>query len=700
MRQFLIFIFLLATGVCHSQTQSLYREDFTDNKDQWLIKNDEVTKTEVKEDNYVITMKKDGWWWISYNSFSINHRSPFKIVTSFKFASGSSSSQFGVLWDCEDINNNRIFAVKKSGYYTVMHYSAGKEDMKKEWAKTTIKVGDGNYHRLTLHYNGTKNLYYIDSVLVAETEAWPFDVESGIGFYFHSKSSIYINHVELFQDRGPMNVVEGDFAGTKKENLGSNVNTIHTEKHPVISHDGKTLYFIREGDAQNIGENKEYEDVWYSGLDENGSWGKAMNIGAPVNNDSHNGVVAVAADNSWMVVKHVYDEKGKFKEAGFSICYREGNGWSMPKKLEVDNYYNDARYVEASMSPDGEVLVLCIERKDTHGEKDIYFSKKKADGSFSEPVNCGGVINTFADEIGPFMAADGITMYYASEGLPGYGSADVYMTRRLDDSWTNWSTPVNLGPAINGKGWDAYFSTDSKGKWAYMISDENSIGSLDIFRIELPEKARPIPLCVIKGIVYNSKTSQPMLAEITYKMIENDSLINKQFTNPGDGKFGTVLRGGFHYSIMANYAGYVGERVNIDLADIEEHAEKEVVLYLKPIEKDQSIHLNNVFFEEDKAELHYNSKAELYHVYNLMKQYPKMKILIGGHAMGGDGDAKVMQKLSEERAKVVYKFLVDLGIDKKRLQYKGYGKDKPVGTTSTMAGNSQNRCVEFTILEI
>jgi len=700
MKQILFIIAQFAALFSFSQTQSVYREDFSNNNNSWVIKNDEVTATTVSDGNYNIIFKKDEWWWLTYEWIQLDSKKPYKIITEFIFTSGSSSAQFGLTWACTDMENNYIFAVKKSGFHSVMQITAGKTTDLVKWTKSEKKVELNKSHTLTIHFDGTKNYYYLDDVKLAETESFSFPAEKGIGFYFYSKSNIKINYLDVLQDRGALNIVEGDFADTKKENLGGNVNTVHTEKHPVIAHDGKTIYFIREGDERNIGSDKGKEDIWYTELSETGDWGEAKNLGTPVNNSSHNGVISVAPDNSYMIVKHVYNEKGEYKEPGFSITYREKNGWTMPKKIEIDNYYNDADYVESSMSPDGNVLIFAIERKDTHGEKDIYFSKKKADGSFSEPVNCGGVINSFADEIGPFMAADGITMYYASEGLPGYGSSDIYMTRRLDDSWTNWSAPVNLGPAINGAGWDAYFSTDSKGKYAYMVSTENSIGSLDVFRIELPEKARPIPLALIKGTVYNSKTSEPMLAEITYRVIVNDSLLGTIYTNPSDGKFSMVLKGGYHYSISANYAGYIGERISIDLSVLEEPVEKEVTLYLKPIEKDQSIQLNNIFFEENSAELHYLSKAELHHVYNLMKEYPKMRILIGGHAMKADGDPRGYKKLSEERAKTVYQHLVKMGIDKKRLEYKGFGYEKPVGDVTTGAGNAQNRSVEFTILEM
>jgi outer membrane protein OmpA-like peptidoglycan-associated protein len=519
------------------------------------------------------------------------------------------------------------------------------------------------------------------------------------GFHFQNKGHVQIDNLQLLQDRGKINLVQDAFTNAKKENLGTKVNTIHYEKSPLITHDGKTLYFVRSGDPNNTG-NPENDDIWYTTLDNLGQWTEAQNIGKPLNNSGHNTIIALTSDHNTAFVKHHYDQSGEYEGQGFSITQRNAKGWNVPQKIIVPNYYNNSKYTEATVSPDGKVLLFTAQRDDTHGGKDIYVSKQNPDGSWSEPINAGTEINSFGNETGPFIAGDGKTLYFASNGHPGFGDMDIFMSRRLDDSWTKWSTPLNLGNTINTEGWDAYFTVDAKGEWAYMTSNENSIGNLDIFRIKLPKQAKPEPVAIIHGYVYNAKTNKPLMSEISFHVLENDSTLGKIYTNPSDGSFTIILKEGFHYNILANYPGYIAERYNLDLSQLNEYTEKQITLYLKPIEVNQSITLNNIFFAPDQAVLLYESRCELHHVARIMKEHPTMHIMIGGHTEIAQGYEKYHQKLSEDRAKAVYHFLHHhLGVDKHRMSYKGFGYSKPIYNTTDKALNAQNRRVDFTIVK-
>src|SRR5690606_40006543 len=126
------------------------------------------------------------------------------------------------------------------------------------------------------------------------------------------------------------------------------------------------------------------------------------------------------------------------------------------------------------------VLILSVQRLDTQGDKDLYVSFMQADGFWSEPRNIGKVVNTAAYEGSPFIAADGKTLYFTTTGKSGYGDGDIFMTKRLDDTWLNWSEPVNLGPEINTEQWDGFFTVPASGDYAYFSSTENSLGQEDI----------------------------------------------------------------------------------------------------------------------------------------------------------------------------------------------------------------------------
>lgn len=691
--------FLLLVNQLFAQSQSLYREDFTTNSGAWPLYKEATYTAEVTGGAYAINLKKEGMYWWIWKPVTINPSKPFAIHVSFTLKGVSKTGHFGIAWNVKNDKNNYTFAVSREGKHGLFETKEGSYDYKVKWTPSAKKVQMETNHVLKLKSDGSNYTFFLDDVQLCQVPFFKFAFDKSVGFFVENTINVQVDYLEVFQDRGTINAVTGtDLGVVKKENLGANINTAYPEKKPTISHDGKHLYFTRSDDPQNIGTDKS-DDIWYAELGDEGLFGKAINLGRPVNNKNNNSCIGVARDNSWIMLKGQYDANGEYSKQGFSIAHRNGSGWNNPVNIEVKNFYNNNQYQEACINPDGDVLLFAIEREDSYGDKDLYVSKKMSDGSWSEPVNCGGVINSFAAEIGPFIAGDGKTVYFASEGHPGYGDADVFMSVRLDDTWTNWSTPVNLGPTINTAKWDAYFSTDAKGEWGYMVSTENSIGRTDIFRFKLPQQAKPKPTCVVKGTIINAKTNEPMIGELTFHILETDSLLGKIYATPTDGRFSMILKEGFRYSIDVSYPGYLGERVSVDMSGITESIEKELVVYLKPIERNTTIELNNVYFEPDKSELLYHSKAQLHWVVLFMEANPNAVILIGGHSSKGDGSEKYYQKLSEKRAKAVYDYLVDLGIPKKRMKYKGYGSSQPVYTSGSAADNGRNRCVNFTIVQ-
>ena len=205
------------------------------------------------------------------------------------------------------------------------------------------------------------------------------------------------------------------------------------------------------------------------------------------------------------------------------------------------------------------------------------------DGSWSEPQNMGSVINTYSGEFTPYIAADGVTMFFSSYGHEGYGSSDVFMTKRLDDTWTNWSEPTNLGPVINSSSWDAYFKIDAQGIYGYMVSSgEGSIGSEDLYRIKLGEGIKPEVLNLISGKVYNAKTNEIIDAAIEYENLSDGEKLGIAYSTSDNG-FKIVLPKGKKYGFLASADGYISVSNNLDLTKIEQYEEKEINLYLVPI---------------------------------------------------------------------------------------------------------------------
>jgi len=301
--------------------------------------------------------------------------------------------------------------------------------------------------------------------------------------------------------KAEMNVVPDLFFVSEPENLGENINTKYKELIPVISPDGKTLFFVREAYPDNVGINvsEDDQDIWVSEIDDDGNWQPALNIGPPLNNQGYNFVNAITPDGNTILLGSVYnrptesfikkifyislpDKEAVTLTSGVSTSHRSVESywkykhlssfhhrqkiknWSFPEKLHIKNYYNENKFVGYYLANDAKTLLLSIERKDSYGARDIYVSFLNNDGSWTEPKNLGPDINTAADDFSPFLAADGVTMYYSTMGFATYGDNDMFITTRLDESWQKWSKPLNLGPQLNTTGNDAYYTIPASGE--------------------------------------------------------------------------------------------------------------------------------------------------------------------------------------------------------------------------------------------
>jgi OOP family OmpA-OmpF porin len=176
----------------------------------------------------------------------------------------------------------------------------------------------------------------------------------------------------------------------------------------------------------------------------------------------------------------------------------------------------------------------------------------------------GKVINTVGEETAPFLASDDKTLYFSSNGFSGYGGSDVYMSKRLDDTWTNWSSPENLGPDINTKLDDLFFNIPSTSEFAYYsrgITADNS----DIFRVKMPMFMSPDPIVIVKGKLIDAKTGKPIGAKIIYERLSDGKEVGVTYSNPETGEYEIHLPGGQQYGFRAEAKDHLSESQNLDL---------------------------------------------------------------------------------------------------------------------------------------
>lgn len=405
-----------------------------------------------------------------------------------------------------------------------------------------------------------------------------------------------------------VNLVAGASVKSEREDLGDAVNSPTDDLAAVISYDNKTLYFTRQNHPLNIAP-IENQDAWYSTLGSDGKFSEARRVEAPINNSENNSIAAITPDGQTLLVLNVYNPDGTMSP-GVSMARKEGENWGFPKKVEIKNFYNNNRFGEYYLSASGKIMMMTIQRNEGYGSKDIHVSFLQDDGTWSEPKNLGSTINTAESETSSFLAADERTLYYSTNGLPGYGRNDVFVTQRLDDTWEKWSEPQNLGPDLNTPQWDAYYTFTADGSYVYFVSGGRN-ASLDIYRKKLPAGARPDPVVIIKGRVLDAKTKQPLAARVSYQNLITSKNLGYANSNSVDGQYSIVLQSGNAYEFLADALNYYPISENMDLINLHEFKEITRDLYLAPIEKGLAIRLNNLFFDFNKSELKKESYAEL-----------------------------------------------------------------------------------------
>lgn len=671
----------------------LLREDFSSNKDGlwWTGKGDNYIISMERSKYILTTVQKDKGRFITISPY-IDSKKDFVMEATFVQKSGTDNHGYGFLWGDNANGKNHSFTVTSTGYFQVM--SPEKKPKLNEWMVTDKIKPLGQENLLKIEQRKARLYFFINNQQVLETEALPL-YGTRLGFITYTNMVLEIDNFVL-RHESKINLPPNLATGLVKENLGSQVNSPYDDLGPIITADGRTIYFGRENAPENIGGKNDGEDIYITTSTDGVTWSKSKNLGAPINTAETNNMAAVSADNNMLIF---------CKSDGFQIRKRTKNGWSEPEYLNV-RFKNEAKTMEANLSADGKAIVftsklaqnLFYSADEELSEKDIYVTLQDEKGNWGVPINLGKQINTTGDELSPFLAADGRTLYFATNGRPGYGSYDIFMSKRTGNSWTEWTEPVNLGPEINTNSFDAYYTLSAAADYAIMVSDRNSIGASDLVRIKLPEAIKPDPVVLLMGRTLNAKTKQPVSADIFFEDLTSRKEVGEAISDPNTGSYRITLTKGKNYGIRAEAKGYLSVNENFELASVTEYKEINKDLLLMPIMVGESIMLNNVFFEQGRPALKSQSFPELDRLVEIMQDNPTVKIELGGHT-DNVGNKDALKTLSENRVKAVKEYLVSKGINKDRITGKGYGGTVPVVPNTTEANRQRNRRVEFKIVK-
>ena len=487
---------------------------------------------------------------------------------------------------------------------------------------------------------------------------------------------------------------------TQAKRLSDSVNSPYKDLKPLLSPDGNTLFFSRVQDPANFGGKKDLEDIWFSEKDSlTGEWLKAKNMGSPLNNKSPNFISSVQLEGDTYIVLLGNRYKGKRSVAGASYATKTDEGFTAPQTIRIDDEQNYSKHVNFFLAQNGQVLLKSALRRGSYGGRDLYVSFKKENGHWTTPKNLGKVVNTPFEESSPFLAADNRTLYFASNGHLGFGGMDIYMTRRLDDSWTNWSEPENLGPAINTHDDEMFFYLGLHQDFGYFVRGDGT--DADIYSLNLPVYFLPEPVVRVYGKVLQQNTNIPIPgAEIEVREMPGRNLFDKIVSSDDSARYDILLPWSKLYQLGSTAKNFLSlDPVPMDLTYVFENKEIELDLYMLPVKVGLKVTLNNIYFDFDRYTLRPESKPAIDRVNKFLNDNPNIKVELAGHTCSL-GSEPYNQKLSENRANAVREYLIVNGGKSKRIESMGYGELKPLVSNATEEGREKNRRVEFVIKEM
>ena len=468
-------------------------------------------------------------------------------------------------------------------------------------------------------------------------------------------------------------------------NLGDSVNTEQSEYYPSVTVTDSLLVFTRLGQHGR-------EDFIESPFDKKG-FGQWKLIDGDINLETNKGALSVSQDGEWMIFAAEMIDQGH-RSFDIYISYYTPQGWSEPQNLGP-NVNSDFYESGPTLSPDKRALYFVSNRPGGYGGRDLYVSYRMANGKWGPAMNMGPDINSAGDEQAPFIHADNQTLYYTSDGLPGYGGSDLFVIRKKMDG--EWGKPENLGYPINTIENEGSLAVSADGLTAYYASDRSdSRGGLDLYKFDLRPDIRPYRTLYVKGKVIDKKTNKTLPSSVELTDNTNNKALMKVQTDEM-GEYFITLPTGKDYTFTVNRKGYLFYSEQYELSKMEADSVYKKDIYLQPVELNIVTTFTNIHFATNSYELPKSASIELDQLVQVLKENPSLKVEISGHT-DNVGKAEDNLLLSTNRAKMIVDYLTNKGIVLARTSYKGYGATQPVSDNTTEAGRAKNRRTTFTIV--
>ena len=471
--------------------------------------------------------------------------------------------------------------------------------------------------------------------------------------------------------------------------LSDSVNMFELQYFPVLTADQSELIFTRRlEDGPN-----EDEDLVVSRKNDKGRWLPPQSISGNINTpDNKEGTCSISADGHKLILTVC-----PYGGCDLYESIKIGNNWSAPRNLGP-NVNSRSWDSQPSLSADGRTLYFISNRGGGLGLRDIWVSTLNDKGEWTKAVNVGPTVNSPYDEYSPFIHANNRTLFFSTNGRPGFGGYDIFYSDRDSSGWT---TPKNLGQPINdhseqfslfitADGTKGYYSVEER------LADGHSRSKIYEVLIPLASQVR-FRSNYVKGVIRDKVSKKPLGARIELLNIKTDEVVSLVSSDSVTGEYLMVLTQGDEYALYVTKGGYLFKSYNFNYSEVTDFEPITIDMDLEKMVAGSVAVLNNIFFDVDKFELKEKSSPELQKILRFLKENPRVRVEIGGHT-DKSGSATHNRELSDKRARSVYAFLVQHGIDQTRLIPVGYGPDHPISSNDTDAGRQKNRRIEFRIL--
>ena len=485
--------------------------------------------------------------------------------------------------------------------------------------------------------------------------------------------------------------------------LEGGLNTEAEEYYGALDLSGRRMVFTRHGitdvEEMQLPGVAGGEDFFESFKQENGAWTPPVPLRG-INTRMNEGAPALSGDGRLMVFaacETLRDGYGPRRGKGscdlFESTWDEGtHQWSLGKNLGKPN--SSGWESQPTLSADGNTLVFAKSAKGKSAPSDLVVSHRLANGGWSSPKPLPGRVNTSRVEESPFLHPDGMTLYFSSDGHPGFGQLDVFVSRRQDDG--SWGAPVNLGPGINSHTKDNSLMVLPQGGQAMFASAKEG-GDLDFWEVSLPSFGTPLDVVPLRGIVVDALSGERLEAKVELVDLETGQILGSLTSTLADG-FTLPMPEQGAYSFGAIAEGHLFGMTTFDMRDDATTPEPFVKIELSRIETGLSFLLEAIQFETGKAELRQAYQAGCERMAQWMITNPTVDILVEGHT-DNVGNAEDNLILSLNRAEQVKAYMVERGVEAERIQTDGKGDLEPKASNDSEAGRSANRRVVVRILE-